>query len=152
MVKTFIDEMYSKEDNNKKNSNILARNFHFFFLRNIFPVRKGPNCEKIPKFLETTIEILKKLHNANTINLFIITKEIYLTLMEGRMQTPKIITKTPNTNFNSSFKSLNKPFYLNKPKTIYFNKFTIFYQLKTDLKRFYDKYKQYTITVIKKKT
>lgn len=79
-------------------------------LRKIFPVKKGPNCEKTPQFLANVVEIIKKLNKNRNITQIITSKEIYTLLTAEEQKIPKIILKYPNTNFKPGFLAITKPF------------------------------------------
>ena len=113
LTKTFLEEMYSEENNNKK----ILQYWTGINLRNIFPTNnKGPNCENPPEFLKSIVKTIKFLNNHININPSLITKQIYVILLSQIKQTPKIITKNPNTNFKPIFQSINKPFLSNQIK------------------------------------
>ncbi len=79
-------------------------------LRNIFPGKKGPNCEKTPKFLKEAIEIIKKVNQTKEVTQILTSKDIYIILITEEQKVPKIILRNLDQNFESTFKALKKPF------------------------------------------
>jgi exonuclease III len=79
-------------------------------LRKIFPVMPGPNSETPPSFLMHSIELIKNMATKKILTQDITTKEIYMTLILQEQKIPKIILKSPNTNFKPGFKAMTKQF------------------------------------------
>lgn len=79
-------------------------------LRNIFPIKIGPNSETTPDFLRDTIKTISILSETITLTQSTKTKEIYDVLISKEHKQPKIIIKNPGTNFKPAFKALNRKF------------------------------------------